>query len=141
MGTVTPCSWRQKSDCALSLTSTERNGVRWAGEAGEGCTQRSTTRRGGEQGDGLGRQPRKSTAGKEGGTRGQAGSQDDGKGGCLWMHSAGWRESWELRERAGRMDLLFLANRTALGGIGSHSGHLPNTCAVRKILIHDVGDN
>lgn len=28
MGTVTPCSWRQKSDCALrSLTSTERTGL------------------------------------------------------------------------------------------------------------------
>lgn len=51
---------------------------------------------------------------------------------ALWMDSAGaasrlvekLRTEREREKEPGRMELLFLANRTGLGGIRSHSGHL-----------------
>lgn len=55
--------------------------------------------------------------------------------------SAGGREAGSRGREPGRRQLLFLADRAALRGAESHSGHFSNTCAVRKILIHDVGDN
>ena len=137
LGTAAPYSGSQRSGCALrSLTSPEGSGARWAGEAGEGCPQR-TTRRGGEQGDRLGGQPRKSTAGRAGGEL-AAGSQDDGEGGACGCSLRAGGELGTERRRAGKNAAAVSCNRAAQRGAGSHSGHLPNTCAVRKTPIHDV---
>ena len=138
--TAAPCSRRHRWDCALrSLTSPERNGL-------DGLARQERAVRRGQRGEAGSRETDwggscASPQQAEQAVSGPAGSQDDGEGGCLWMlcRRAG---SWEQRGREpGRRQLLFLADRAALRGAESHSGHFSNTCAVRKILIHDVGDN